>query len=252
VDTQVSLALRSFDALLHRALSEKREGDVVLREQSGATHRVTVRGGYVVRVRVSGRFDPILAELRRAGALSPASYVRALEGLGRTERRAGQLAIDVGLSQETVARALAAQTRRRLGAILARALAAQTRRRLGAVLARALEAGRDAWLEARKVRADEVDARIGLGELSKQRPARKPEHPRGGQRRCAARAEPRDAKTPRATEPHARTARDRRALRKLAFALHPDRHAHLSKEARAALAEELARATAAFHGLSSR
>jgi hypothetical protein len=236
VDTQVSLALRSFDALLHRALSEKREGDVVLREQSGATHRVTVRGGYVVRVRVSGRFDPILAELRRAGALSPASYVRALEGLGRTERRAGQLAIDVGLSQETVARALAAQTRRRLGA----------------VLARALEAGRDAWLEARKVRADEVDARIGLGELSKQRPARKPEHPRGGQRRCAARAEPRDAKTPRATEPHARTARDRRALRKLAFALHPDRHAHLSKEARAALAEELARATAAFHGLSSR
>lgn len=41
----------------------------------------------------------------------------------------------------------------------------------------------------------------------------------------------------------------RRALRKLAFALHPDRHAHLSEEQRTALARELAQATAAHHGL---
>jgi curved DNA-binding protein CbpA len=42
---------------------------------------------------------------------------------------------------------------------------------------------------------------------------------------------------------------DRRAFRRLAFALHPDRHPHLSDAEKKALARRLAAVTAAFHGL---
>lgn len=183
-----------------------------------------MRDGRIVSARVAGGFDPILEALRRQGALSEPGWQAAIEALGRSERKAGRLAVEVGGARDRDVR---------------EALRRQARRRLSAILERAMTHGRDAWLEPRVVTPSEQATSLPVETLF--------DDPQlwgvGLGRRPARTAELRPHSDP------APGARDRRALRRLAFALHPDRHPNLSAEARAALAAELARATAAFHGI---
>ena len=189
---------------------------------------MTLRDGRVVAVRAAGRFDPILELLRRHGAMNERAWAQSIEQLARSERPAGQLAIDTGVAERT----------------LRSALSAQARSRLQCILARADGHGRDAWLEPRAVAPSEQATSLSVHELLGE-PAQVQPTPRP----LGARA----ADVSEGTVPFATSAsgqrRDKRALRRLAFVLHPDRNAHLSPDARAALAARLAEATADYHGL---
>ena len=217
----VALSQRSLRELLLAAARARASGDVVVRERGGTRHRVTLRDGRVVAVRAAGRFDPILELLRRHGALNERAWAQSIEQLARSERRAGRLAIETaGISESALRTALAVQARERLRKILARA---ETH-------------GLDAWLVPRDVPPSEqavsLCARDLLGE------------------RAEVQASPRPLLEEVQANPRPPLAsRDKRALRRLALALHPDRNAHLSPEARARLAARLAEATAAYHGL---
>ncbi|MBW2464245.1 MAG: hypothetical protein JRH11_21530 [Deltaproteobacteria bacterium] len=217
----VSLALRSFGELSARAAARSFTGDLVVREADGTEHRVVMRRGMIVDVHVAGLFDPILTELHRVGDLSDTAYVEALEALGRSQRRSGDLARDAGTSADAVTRALARQ-----GAERMKTLRERTRDR-----------GREAFLHAREVPSREVRCRLEALPHLRRRPNDAPS------RRPSEAAYRPDVSTKRPIAP------DRRALRRLAFELHPDRHPHLSKRERAAMADELRAATAAFHGL---
>ncbi len=214
---KVPLALRSLHEALRLAGQRDFDGDIVIRERDGASHRITLRGGVIVAARVAGRFNPLLESMRRTGALAPEGFVRALEALARSERRSGQLAIERGGASARSVR---------------EALAAQLSARLTEIHRRALENGRETWLEARSVAATEAAGRVE-----------------------ATRA-PRATAPPRATRPASAPSvppaaplslEQRRALRRLAFMLHPDRHAHLPEPERNALERRLADATARFH-----
>jgi len=209
----MTLALRSFAELVRRAQVRTFTGDLVVREGDGTEHRVVFRSGVVVDVRIFGRFDPILKRLLDDGALTESLFVATLEGLGRTRRRAGDLALDAGVPRTALQDALRAQGERRL-----RALSSIVRGR-----------GREAFLSPRPVRASEVAFRLDPTRLV---------HPADG-------APPPKRRPVKA--PTKRGSRDRRALRRLAFALHPDRHPHLSDAEREVLARRLASATAEFH-----
>jgi len=217
----VSLALRSFGELSARAVARSFTGDLVVREADGTEHRVVMRRGTIVDVHVAGRFDPILTELHRAGDLSDTKYVEALEALGRSQRRSGDLAREAGTSANAVTRALARQ-----GAA-----------RMKTLRERARDRGREAFLQARDVPSREVRCRLDALPHLRRRPTDTP------------RPRPSDPPYRPAVSTKRPMAPDRRALRRLAFALHPDRHPHLSERERAAMADELRAATAAFHGL---
>lgn len=213
----VALSQRSLRELLLGAARARASGDVVVRERGGIRHRVTLRDGRVVAVRAAGSFDPILELLRRKGLLNERAWAQSIEQLARSERRAGQLALEAaGVT----------------GAALRSALADQARDRLRRVLARADTHGLDAWLDRRDVAPSEqavsLEAPDLLGDTE------------------TAREIPRPLPAP---PPRPRSPRDKRMLRRLALALHPDRNAHLSPDARARLAAQLAEATAAYHGL---
>ena len=215
-----------------------------MRERDGTRHVVILRGGRIVAARVAGRFDPLLATLRRDGAVSRAGWQTALEALGRSERRSGQLAIELAGVDARAVRA---------------ALEAQLRSRLAVVLERAATHGRDAWLEPRTVPASEQAAVLTIAAAlaaphaaAAHHTATYPTaaHASASAPRASRGQPPRRSATPALPGTASRRgARDRRALRRLAYALHPDRNAHLSPEARDALAAELASATAAFHRL---
>lgn len=233
----VSLALRSLGELGTRAARAAFTGDLVLREADGTEHRVVMRRGTIVDVCVAGRFDPLLAELHRTGDLNDADYVSVLEALGRSKRRAGDLARDVGASGDAITRALARQ-----GAA-----------RMQSLRARARDRGREAFLSPREVTTREVRCRLdALPHLNQPRPPANPA--KAANNKAAKASTPRQAQrrdqpyrpVPTAPRP---PPRDRRALRRLAFELHPDRHPHLSDAERATMADQLRRATAAFHRL---
>lgn len=102
------------------------------------------------------------------------------------------------------------------------ALGSQLTERFRTLSAIAQSSGYDARFEPRAVPVGELAMRMPLGSLLRR------------SERSTASAHGADA---------------RRALRRLAAALHPDRHPELSAEQRARLGRELARATAAYHGL---
>lgn len=239
--------LASLAAVLRSAAARRVTGDLRVRERDGRVHRIVLRAGAVVAAHAAGRFDPILEALRRDGALTPDDWQAALEALGRSERRAGQLAMELaGVPRDTVRAALAEQTRRAVHF----------------VLERGVRFGVEAWVEQREVGPAEVVTWLEPGALlaaGSPRPraatGRRVDSPREvaadePARRTASRARRAAPGTvaPPAPPAHPSTL-DRRALRQLAFALHPDRNAHLPAGAREALAARLAEATAAFHRL---
>lgn len=205
-----------------------------MRESHGAIHRATLRGGYVVAVRVADRFDPLLDILRGCGAIDADGWYAAMEALGRSDRRAGDLALDVaGASPMAVHHALRAQARRRLEVMGERA------RRGGSCVS----------FRTRRVAAGEIATRLSLGDLPAPTPRRRPVSPA-----------PRSARERRPSSPGTRVAPapaptrgdppiGRRELRRLAFELHPDRNLHLDAPSRERLARRLAELTAAYHGL---
>jgi DNA-binding phage protein len=210
----VRLALRSLSELCRRAERLAFTGDLILREHDGIEHHVVFRSGTVVDVRVRGHFDPILKRLFDEGSLDPRQLVCALEGLGQSRRRAGDLALELGVPRRTIDRALAKQGERRFSTLVE--------------IARAR--GRDAWLVPRPVRPGEVAFRLMVGRLLRRRTT------------ATTTTAPRSERAP--------PARDRRrALRRLAFALHPDRHQNLSDAERDRLRRRLAEVTAAYHRL---
>ena len=205
---------RSFTALLTQAVEARLDGLVVLRDRDGLRHGVWIERGYVVGVHVAGRFDPLLELLRGMGMLSERGHRSCLEALHAGSMRSGELAISVGGLPTRVIRD---------------AIKRQVVARFGALIELADSSGYDAQLEAGPVPYEERSMRMPLGALLRH-----------------ALREP----TPAACA----TTRDdaRRALRSLAKALHPDLHGHLDAGARARMSDELARATAAYHGLVAR
>ena len=211
------------------------EGDVVVSDRARRLHRVTMRSGRVVGVRVAGRFDPLLDRLTREGALEVAKLADILDALARTSRRVGELAVELGGATPAAVRAaLQAQLRDRLAQLLALADREGSAPRLDArpVPPREQE-GELPWREALKgaTRARDLDEAARPAPV---RPSRK-----------------RADTTPEALAERSAThaVATREELRRLALACHPDRTRHLppaEQDARAAL---LARATASFHGL---
>jgi hypothetical protein len=210
---------RSLDALLRQALDARVEGLVLVRDRDGARNGVWVQRGYIVGIHVAGWFDPLLLRLTRAGLLSTRDHGRCLATLAASDARSGELA----------------STRFAVPASAVReVIALQLVERYRALRELCDTRGHDARLEARPVPASEVALRMPLGSLL---------------RRAGTAAEPSDAETP-AGDPGDQAQEARRALRKLARALHPDRHAHLDAGERLRLSRALARATAAYHGFS--
>ena len=205
----------SLSALLEVLGRAGAEGELQL-HRAGRTHRVLLREGRVVAARVAGRFDPLLRRLRREGGLDEDGYRRALESLARSERRSGELARAAGAEPARVRRGLERQLR---DALLA--------------LGRLVD-GTEATprFVGRRVEPREVVAVMPRPPRPRRRAHRSPGSP--ARRPLPARPAPPG---------------DRRALRALALALHPDRHPDLSPEERPRREAALARATAAFHGL---
>jgi len=177
---------------------QRAEGE--LRIVSGArVHRILVRAGRVVAAHVAGRFDPLVARLRRTGLLDASSASEVLAAMSRSERRAGELARAAGVPEAAIFEALRRQLDDALTAleVLDGTAAALT-------------------FERREVRAAEVQA---LGA-------------------APTRARPKKRLAPCVTRV------DRRALRRLALELHPDRTAHLPERERRARAARFAKLTA--------
>jgi hypothetical protein len=218
-----------------QAAREGYEGDVVLSDRARRLHRVTMRSGRVVGVRVAGRFDPLLDRLTREGALEVAKLADVFDALARSTRRVGELAVEIGGSSPEAVRA---------------ALRAQLRDRLTQLLALAERDGSTPRLEARSVRPREQEGELpwreavqGATRARDLDDANRPPPVRPSKRRAET--------TPEALAERSAThaVATREELRRLALACHPDRTRHLppaEQDARAAL---LARATAAFHGL---
>lgn len=215
------LSERPLAGLLREAASARVDGCLVVRDREGLRHGVWLEGGYVVGAHVAGRFDPLLALLRGRGALDERAHRACIEALYAATVRSGVLAMQIGGVAP---------------AALRDALCAQLVARLDALLGLAADSGHDARLEWGNVPADELCVRMPVGSLL---------------RRASAEAATRGATTSAATMRDA-AARDaaRRCLRATARRLHPDCHGALDPDARKQLADELARATAAYHGFS--
>lgn len=215
VQTPRPLHERSLEELLWEAVSTRAEGLVVMRCRDGLRHGVWVHGGYVVGVHVAGRFDPLLDLLRQRGALDAHAYRACVDSLWQKPSRSGVIAMELaGVTRPAVRDALREQACQRLASLLE---IAATR-------------GHDACFEARAVPMTEMSVRLPLGALLRKVPGMEPEPP-----------------VPAAVPDRAQA---RRRLRELAKRLHPDRNRHLAPEERAARAQDLARATAAYHGFA--
>lgn len=215
VHTPRLLNERSLEELLWEAVSTRAEGLVVMRDRDGLRHGVWVHSGYVVGVHVAGRFDPLLDLLRKRGALDAHAYRACVDSLWQKPSRSGAIAMELaGVARPMVRDALREQACLRLANLLE---IAGTR-------------GHDACFEAGPVPMTEMSVRLPLGALLRKVPG----------------AEVEPAMTPNPAD----RAQARRRLRELAKRLHPDRNRHLSPEERAAKAQDLARATAAYHGFA--
>lgn len=211
---------------LHRAGAS---GTLELVEDRGRTHRVHVASGLVTSVEIDGA-SPTLAELlKNAGALDDGTLRRALLRSLASRRLVGEvLASDFHVSPDVIDGALREQLALRL---------------------RALET----ILDAR------VSFRVAV------RPPREALHDRPlepneflrGRRRARDRnrtptpkpATDSSAYTLLGVERDADAAEIRRAFRRLARELHPDRHPHASEPERRALAVKFAQVAAAYQAL---
>jgi len=218
VDTRLSG--RTLGDVIAEAARLGHEGDLLVRDRERRTHKLTLRLGNVVAVRVAGRFDPLLEQLHRRGVIDEAGVMAVLEALTRSERRVGELAIDVaGVRPEDVRAALGAQLRARLRELF---VLAQTATAAPSVVARVVRpsegCGAMPWRDAVKGSLRARDLRA-----------------------------PQASSSPLAAA-HAMPA-SRAELRHLARLCHPDLTQHLPVAEQASRAAQLARATAAFHGL---
>lgn len=205
-------------------------GTLELVEDRGRTHRVHVSQGLVTAVELDGATPPLAELLRTSGALDDATMRRALLRALTSQRLVGEvLASDFHVSPDVIEGAIRDQLDLRL---------------------RALEAIEDARILFR------VTVRPPR-EALRDRPLQASEFLRGRRR-----ARDRQARTPTPSsspESSAYTllgvARDadateiRRAFRRLARELHPDRHPQASDAERRALAVKFAQVAAAYQAL---
>jgi hypothetical protein len=211
-----------------RALHDERaEGHLVVRERSGAVHRVVVRAGRPVAAKVRGRFDPLLARLRDLGALDEDAHRHALGQLACTERRAGEVARSLGAAPQQIERALSAQLRAALDAL--------ARRVDGTTATYAFE--------ARRVAAAEIASWAALPATGSAAPTST-----SRAKRFASRASRPSSSRPSPSQGVPERL-DRETFRRLARALHPDRAHGLSDRERSENARALAELTARWHGL---
>ncbi len=208
-----SLRERSLEELLWHVIAARDEGRVILRDRDGLRHPVCVQTGYVVGLRVAGRFDPLLDVLRRRGELEEHAYQGCVDALWKGGLRSGEVAMHIG----GVTRA---QVRD--------ALREQACQRMQALLEIAVTVGHDAWFEAAPLSHEHVSVRMPLGALL--------------------RAVPGSSAQPSAHKPD--RAEARKKLRELAKRLHPDRNRHLDPETRSRFERDLAQATARYHGFT--
>jgi len=214
-----------------RALHEQRaEGELVVRDRSGAVHRVVLRAGRPVAARVRGRFDPLLARLRDLGALDEHTHRQALGQLAHTERRAGEVARSLGAEPRQIERALSAQLRAALDAL--------ARRVDGTAATYAFE--------SRRVAAAEIASWTALPSF-----ASTPSSTATSSSTSSASSRAKSAPRPPRPSPASRVPEglDRATFRRLARALHPDRAHGLSERERAENERALAELTARWHGL---
>lgn len=212
-----------------RALHDERaEGDLVVRDRSGAVHRVVLRAGRPVAAKVRGRFDPLLARLRDLGALDEHAHRHALGQLAQTERRAGEVARSLGAAPQQIERALSAQLRAALDAL--------ARRVDGTAATYAFE--------ARRVAAAEIASWTAVPCAST------PSSTATSSSTCTS-SRAKSAPRPARPSPESRVPErlDRATFRRLARALHPDRAHGLSDRERAENARALAELTARWHRL---
>ncbi len=202
------------------------EGELRVHSERGVD-RVLLRAGRVVGVDLRAHFDPLLDRLQRSGELDPTRYHRALTRLAISERRSGELAAALGVPKAAVQEALAQQMRQRL-----------------AVLERRVRSGAKVTFRSRNVASGEVVQvmpRVSQpspkrsdnvvvpmnGEANRQRARERRARPRGTTERCVTRQQ----------------------LVSAAMRLHPDRNPNATPAERRKLQDELARLTAAYHGL---
>ncbi|MDH5493190.1 MAG: hypothetical protein OEY14_14650, partial [Myxococcales bacterium] len=195
---------------------------------------VRIRFGAVVGVHVEGGFDPLLTRLRGRGAIETDALRRALLEVG-AGRRAGDAARREGVEGAVIREALRTQAFERLQ-IVASWVAAGARLRF--------ESGAIPMREASTLLlGSELPGHASSGRRAETRPcAGSPSSPgpaSGSRARGAAQLRgARSADRPSRAE-----------LRRLALALHPDRHPDLPAALRDAMASRLADLTALHHGL---
>lgn len=190
------------------------EGELRIITAAG-TDRVLIRGGRVVAVHLRGHFDPLLERLMRAGALDRRRHRDLLERLAASERLSGELARAAGIPRQVIDEGLASQMRQRV-----------------ATLDRRLQAGARVVYRARPVAPSEVVR------VMPRRTANRHDRPRRAHAR------------PSTPSPNPRCV-SREELVAAAMRLHPDRNPDATPAERAALQAELARLTAAYHGLKA-
>ncbi|MBX3247025.1 MAG: hypothetical protein KF901_07585 [Myxococcales bacterium] len=229
------------------------EGELSCVDSSGRRHRLLLRGGRLVAVHVEGRFDPLLARLRRSGVLDEAAHRRALEALASSERRAGELARREGADPRAIDEAVDRQQTAALEALARRVDGTSARLAFEprVVVAREVVSWRRPAHRA-PCATSEPPTRRAPGSTSEPPTRRAPgstsEPPTHGAPRST--ADPRRA--PRAAplvEPP--PAMDRATFRRLVRELHPDLHGHLPADERARRAARLAELTAR-HGRDRR
>jgi len=208
---------------LHRAGAS---GTLELVEDRGRAHRVHVARGLVTSVEIDGA-SPTLAELLKSAGLDEATLRRALLRSLASRRLVGEvLARDFHVSPDVIDGALRAQLALRL---------------------RALETLDDA----------RVSFRVAVRpprEALHDRPLEPSEFLRGRRRARDRVRAPASAGDPSAyallgVDRDADAAEIRRAFRRLARELHPDRHPHASEPERRALALKFAQVAAAYQAL---
>jgi DnaJ-domain-containing protein 1 len=206
---------------LHRARSS---GTLELTEDRGRTHRVHLATGCVTAVELDGASPPLAEILKSAGALDDVTLRRALLRALASRRLVGEvLASDFHVAPAVIDGALREQLVARL---------------------RVLEALEDA----------RVSFRVAVRpprEALKDRPLQASEFLRGRRRARDPRQPATDASayTLLGVERDADAAEIRRAFRRLARELHPDKHPHATEPERRALAVKFAQVAAAYQAL---